>query len=104
MIDKKSLVIILSILILSCAITSGQVADTLDTSREKPKKIFVNSFLAPTILIAAGVATMYDRGLYSSYDAYECIQENYPDFHSNLDDYLAFLPAAGVPVNWASIN
>ncbi|MCK5702418.1 MAG: phosphatase PAP2 family protein, partial [Cyclobacteriaceae bacterium] len=103
--DKKSLVIILSILILSCSITSGQVADTLDTSMEKPKKIFVNSFLAPTILIAAGVATMYDRGWYSSYDAYECIQENYPDFHSNLDDYLVFLPAAGVyGLNWAGVK
>ena len=92
MIDKKTRVIILIILILPFGITSGQVADSLDTSMEKPKKIFVNSFLAPTILIGAGVATMYDRGLYSSDDAYECIQENYPDFHSNLDDYLAFLP------------
>lgn len=39
---------------------------------------------------------MYDRGWYSSYDAYECIQENYPDFHTSIDDYLMFLPAAGV--------
>ncbi len=102
---KKSVVIILSILILPNAITIGQVADSLDTSMEKPKKIFVNSFLAPTILIGAGVATMYDRGWYSSYDAYECIQENYPNFHSNLDDYLVFLPAAGVyGLNWAGVK
>ena len=105
MTDKKSLVIFLSILMLPYVIASGQVADSLDTSKEKPKKIFVNSFLAPTILIGAGVATMYDRGLYSSYDAYECIQENYPDFHSNLDDYLSFLPAAGVyGLNWAGVK
>lgn len=105
MIDNKSLVIILSILMLPYVIASGQVADSLDTSKEKPKKIFVNTFLAPTILIGAGLATMYDRGWYSSYDAYECIQENYPDFHSNLDDYLAFLPAVGVyGLNWAGVK
>jgi len=105
MIDKQSLVIVLSILMLPYVIASGQVADSLDTSKEKPKKVFVNSFLAPTILIGAGVATMYDRGWYSSYDAYECIQENYPDFHTNLDDYLAFLPAVGVyGLNWAGVK
>ncbi len=102
---KKTVGFLLSILMLPWAITSGQEADSLDTSMEKPKKIFVNSFLAPTILIGAGVATMYDRGWYSSYDAYECIQENYPDFHTNLDDYLAFLPAAGVyGLNWAGVK
>lgn len=105
MTGKKLLVIILGFLILPYAITSGQGADSLDTTREKPKKIFLNSFLAPTILIGAGVATMYDRGLYSSYDAYECIQKNYPDFHTNLDDYLAFLPAVGVyGLNWAGVK
>ncbi len=105
MIDKKSLVIILSILMLPYVIASGQVADSLDTSMGKPEKIFVNSFLAPAILIGAGVATMYDRGWYSSNDAYECIQKNYPDFHTNLDDYLVFLPAAAVyGLNWAGVK
>ena len=105
MIDKKSLVIILSILMLPYVIASGQVADSSDTSMGKPEKIFVNSFLAPAILIGAGVATMYDRGWYSSNDAYECIQKNYPEFHTNLDDYLAFLPAAAVyGLNWAGVK
>jgi membrane-associated phospholipid phosphatase len=39
---------------------------------------------------------MDDHGWYSSQDAYQCIQRNYPDFHTNVDDYLWFLPAAGV--------
>jgi membrane-associated phospholipid phosphatase len=63
---------------------------------EKPQSKVVSVFLAPTILIGAGIATMDDRGWYSSNDAYECIQRNYPDFHTNLDDYLAFVPAAAV--------
>ena len=56
----------------------------------------VNTLLAPTILMGAGIATMYDWGWYSSQDAQECIQRNYPGFHSGIDDYLIFLPAAGV--------
>ena len=87
------------------AITLGQVADSVNISKEKPQKIFVNSLLAPTILIGAGIATMNDRGWYSSYDAYECIQKNYPNFHTNLDDYLVLLPAAGVyGLNWAGVK
>jgi membrane-associated phospholipid phosphatase len=53
-------------------------------------------FLAPTILIGAGIATMEDRIWYDSYDAYECIQRNYPDFHSKVENYLIFIPAAAV--------
>ncbi|MCK4990709.1 MAG: phosphatase PAP2 family protein [Bacteroidales bacterium] len=48
---------------------------------------------------------MNDRGWYSSYDAYECIQKNYPDFHTNLDDYLILVPAAAVyGLNWAGVK
>lgn len=81
---------------LSPAIVSGQEADSLDFDAKKPQKTAVSILLAPTILIGAGIATMYDRGLYSSYDAYECIQKNYPDFHTTIDDYLIFVPAATV--------
>lgn len=56
----------------------------------------VSALLAPTVLIGTGIATMNDRGWYSSHDAFESIQENYPDFHTYIDDYLMFLPAAGV--------
>jgi membrane-associated phospholipid phosphatase len=70
-----------------------------DSTAIPPKKSpgkAVSVFLAPTILIGTGIATMEDRGWYSSYDAYECIQRNYPDFHSNVEDYLLFMPAAAV--------
>jgi len=83
-------------LLLPCATISAQLADSSDISVKKPQRIVVNTLLAPTILIGTGIATKGDRGWYSSQDAYKCIQENYPDFQSNLDDYLIFLPAAGV--------
>jgi len=99
------LALILSMLILSCTQASGQNADSLDQSGNKPGRILKNTLLAPTLLIGAGIASMNDRGWYSSYDAYECIQENYPDFHSQLDNVLLFLPAAGVyGLNWAGVK
>jgi len=101
----KSLAIILSALILACATLSAQIVDSSDISKEKPCKTVLNTLLAPTILIGTGIATMNDRGWYSSQDAYECIQENRPDFHTNLDDYLVLLPAVGVyGLNWAGVK
>jgi len=101
----KSLAIITSALILPFVSLSAQVVDSLDISKEKPCKTVLNTLLAPTILIGTGIATMDDKGWFSSQDAYECIQENYPDFHSNLDNFLVFLPAVGVyGLNWAGVK
>lgn len=60
------------------------------------QKKVVSLLLVPSLLIGTGIATMNDHGWYSSHDAYECIQKNYPDFQTNMDDYLMFVPAAGV--------
>ena len=92
----KILDIVLCLFLLSSATLSAQTSDSTNLAPEKPQSKVVSVFLAPTILIGAGFATMNDRGWYSSNDAYECIQRNYPDFHTNVDDYLAFVPAAAV--------
>jgi membrane-associated phospholipid phosphatase len=92
----KILDIVLCLILLSSATLSAQIVDSTDNATEKSKSKAVAIFLAPTILIGAGIATMDDRGWYSSQDAYECIQRNFPGFYSNADDYLAFLPAAAV--------
>ena len=92
----KILDIVLCLILLGSAVLSAQIVDSTDIVPLKAQSKVVSVFLAPTILVAAGLATMNDRGWYSSYDAYECIQRNYPDFHTNLDDYLAFVPAAAV--------
>ena len=84
--------LLVCLIVLFSTAVKAQVAD----STQKPPSKTLSVFLAPTILIGAGIATMEDRGFYSSYDAYECIQRNYPDFHTNLDNYLVFLPAVTV--------
>jgi len=75
---------------------SAQSADSVNASEGKPGRMVVSTLLAPTILIGTGIATMYDRGFYSSYDAYDCIQRNYPGFQTNIDTYLLLIPALGV--------
>ena len=74
----------------------AQVSDTTSAASKKSPGKAVTVFLAPTILIGTGIATMEDRIWFDSYDAYECIQKNYPDFHSKVENYLVFLPAAAV--------
>lgn len=74
----------------------AQTTDSTSITSTKSQSKAVTVFLAPTILIGSGIATMDDRGWYSSYDAYECIQRNFPDFNSKVENYLLFLPAAAV--------
>jgi len=75
---------------------SAQTADSIEVAPAGHQKKVFSSLVVPSVLIGAGIATINDRGWYSSYDAHEDIQERYPDFHTNVDDYLMFLPAAGV--------
>jgi len=75
---------------------SAQIADTVEVAPAGHQKKIISALVVPSVLIGAGIATIDDRGWYSSYDAHDCIQERFPDFHSNWDDYLMFLPAAGV--------
>jgi membrane-associated phospholipid phosphatase len=75
---------------------SAQNVDSVKVSPVWYQKKAVAVLLAPALLIGAGIATINDRGLYSSQDAYECIQRNYPDFQTNIDDYLQFVPAVAV--------
>lgn len=96
---QKTIVIldvVLCLTLLGSATLSAQNVDSTKLASIKPQSKAISVFLAPSILIGAGLATVNDHGWYSSYDAYECIQRNYPDFHTNLDDYLAFVPAAAV--------
>lgn len=74
----------------------AQVVDSTVNAPKDPPGKAVSVFLAPTLLMGAGIATMGDHLWYDRYDAYDCIQRNYPDFQSRVENYLVFLPAVTV--------
>jgi membrane-associated phospholipid phosphatase len=62
------------------------------------KKIVRSSpkWIAPAACIGIGMYTWKDNGIYSSYDAYNDIQLNSPNFHSKVDNYIQYAPLATV--------
>lgn len=53
--------------------------------------------VVPCVLIGYGASVIGDNGLfYSSEDVYNDIQRNYAGFHTEMDDYLFWAPAAAV--------
>jgi len=102
---NRFLTIFLFLVLVPWVVASSQITDSVAIVKESPARKVVSTLLVPTLLIGTGIATMYDRGWYSSYDAYECIQKNYPDFHTNIDDYLMLLPAAAAyGLNFAGVK
>ncbi|QNF34613.1 phosphatase PAP2 family protein [Adhaeribacter swui] len=81
----------------------AQDTDTLrkyqDTTAVPTKASFFKSkgfraTIVPAILIGYGVSTIKDHGIYSSYDAKRDLQRHFPNFKTNVDDYLIFAPFA----------
>jgi membrane-associated phospholipid phosphatase len=64
----------------------------------KPKtgQYLKRAVVPSVILIAAGIATQRDHGFYSSYDASRDARKAFPNFSNNIDDYLFFVPIAGL--------
>lgn len=56
------------------------------------KKKLVRATLVPTILIGYGISTIKDNGIYSSYQAKRDLQKNFPNFHTDVDDFLIYAP------------
>lgn len=54
-------------------------------------KVF-RATLIPAVLITYGLTTIKDNGLYSSYALQKDLQRKYPNFHTNIDDYLIYAP------------
>ncbi|WP_181304483.1 phosphatase PAP2 family protein [Rufibacter sp. XAAS-G3-1] len=48
--------------------------------------------IIPSILIAYGLTTIKDNGLYSSYDAQRDIRKHFPNFNTKVDDVLLVMP------------
>ena len=102
---KRFLTILIILSLFSHVTISAQISDSIEIAPAWHQNKVVSVLLVPSILIGAGIATMNDNGFYSSYDAYEDIQKNYPDFHTNIDDYLMFMPAVAVyGLNFAGVK
>jgi len=81
---------------LSAVTIVAQASDSVNIAPAWHQRKAVSVLVVPSVLMGVGIATMNDNGFYSSLDAYECIQEKYPDFNTDIDDYLMFVPAAAV--------
>lgn len=77
----------------------AQAADssfTQDTSANVKwyKGKLVKTLIVPSVLIGYGVSVIKDNGFYSSYEAKNDIQRKYSGFHTNIDDWLIYVPYA----------
>ncbi|GGK83739.1 hypothetical protein GCM10011405_34570 [Rufibacter glacialis] len=65
---------------------------------EKPKTshFLKRAVLPSAVLLAAGLSTIKDNGLYSSYDARNDARGTFPNFSTKIDDYLFFVPIVGL--------
>ncbi len=67
-----------------------------DEEIPKTGKFFKRAVVPSVVLMGLGLYTMKDNGFYSSYDAQRDATRHFPDFRNNIDDYLFYLPIAGL--------
>ncbi len=68
--------------------------DSATVASSKPKKSFLKKSIVPLSLIGAGLIVNYSNGVFGKENLQENIQNRYPNFSTNADDYLQFAPAA----------
>ena len=107
-ITRLWLALTFSICFLNQEVYSQVVPDTTKKYAEKnpTRAPFLKSkgfkaTIAPAILIGYGLSTIKDNGLYSSYDLQSDLQRKYPNFHTNVDDILIYVPFAELVLAYA---
>ncbi len=90
MIKMRRFVLIL--IILSNLIAFGQ-KDSLNYIAQKPEKSFLKQSIIPFSLIGTGLIINYSNGFFGKENLQEEIQNRFPDFETNADDFLLFVPA-----------
>ena len=68
--------------------------DSATVAPSKPEKSFLKKSIVPLSLIGAGLIVNYSNGVFGKENLQENIQNRYPNFSTNADDYLQFAPAA----------
>lgn len=86
----KIVSIFLFILIVNNLFSQDTIQD-FDTLKWHQRKL-PKSLAVPVALSGIGLSVHQDRGFYSSYDAKRDIRNNFPNFHSHLDDHLRYAP------------
>jgi hypothetical protein len=66
--------------------------DSLILKPTKSQKSFLKQSIVPISLIGAGLIINYSNGVIGKENLQEQIQNRFPDFETNADDYLMFIP------------
>jgi membrane-associated phospholipid phosphatase len=73
-----------------------QIASLTDSSSHDAKPNWKKAALAPSILISVGLFTATKNNLFDKYDVQKVRNDNFPQFHTHVDDYLIYAPIVGV--------
>ncbi len=66
--------------------------DSLLLVDKKSQKSFLKQSIVPLSLITTGLIINYSNGSFGKENIQEKIQNRYPDFHTNADEFLLFVP------------
>lgn len=83
---------LLIIILFSHFIVVGQ-KDSLNYTSQKIEKSFLKQSIVPLSLIGTGLIVNYSNGFLGKENLQEEIQNRFPDFETNVDDFLLFVPA-----------
>ena len=76
-----------------CHLSGFSQTDSTQVASSKPEKTFLKQSIVPLSLIGAGLIVNYSNGFFGKENLQENIQDRFPDFSTNADDYLLFAPA-----------
>lgn len=84
-------ILILFFCLLHCSIHSQ--IDSTSVPQKKSKKPFLRQSIVPLSLIGAGLIVNFSNGAIGKENLQENVQQRFPDFQTNIDDFLIFVPA-----------
>ena len=100
MIKQLFIVVILLSVILNFEFSFSQVNSEIDSVVVKQKTSqahkVLKAFAAPVVLTTVGLLAKTDNFFLSDQKVYEKRNASYPDFHTNADDYLQYVPIVAV--------
>lgn len=86
---RKSLILCLLILVS----TVNAQTDSLSIDDPQKTKSFLKQSVVPLTLIGTGVIINYSSGTFGKENIQDGVTDAFPDFHTNADDFLLFVPA-----------